>query len=96
MVKIALDPVMYHAPLDDAGGRPGRFFIAMQHAAGVVSHLVGSGAARTMGPPPHRAHDQALAQRARGLAGSRAAQRHHRTGDSAKSGGGVGSGRRRS
>ena len=30
-----------YAELDDAGGRPGRFFIAARHAAGVVSHLVG-------------------------------------------------------
>ena len=35
-------PVMsVYAELDDAGGRPGRFFIAMRHAGGVVSHLVG-------------------------------------------------------
>ena len=30
-----------YAELDDAGGRPGRFFIAARHVAGVVSHLVG-------------------------------------------------------
>ncbi len=30
-----------YAELDDAGGSPGRFFIAARHAAGVVSHLVG-------------------------------------------------------
>jgi predicted dehydrogenase len=30
-----------YAELDDAGGRPGRFFIALRHASGVVSHLVG-------------------------------------------------------
>jgi predicted dehydrogenase len=30
-----------YAELDDAGGRPGRFFIAMSHTGGVVSHLVG-------------------------------------------------------
>ena len=30
-----------YAELDDAGGRPGRFFIAARHAAGVVSHLAG-------------------------------------------------------
>jgi hypothetical protein len=30
-----------YAELDDAGDRPGRFFIAMRHAGGVVSHLVG-------------------------------------------------------
>ena len=30
-----------YAELDDVGGRPGRFFIAARHAAGVVSHLVG-------------------------------------------------------
>ena len=35
-------PVMsVYAELDDAGGCPGRFFIAMRHAGGVVSHLVG-------------------------------------------------------
>jgi predicted dehydrogenase len=33
--------VSVYAELDDAGGRPGRFFIAARHAAGVVSHLVG-------------------------------------------------------
>ena len=30
-----------YAELDDAGGVPGRFFIAARHAGGVVSHLVG-------------------------------------------------------
>jgi predicted dehydrogenase len=30
-----------YAELDDAGGVPGRFFIAAHHADGVVSHLVG-------------------------------------------------------
>jgi predicted dehydrogenase len=30
-----------YAELDDADGRPGRFFIAARHAGGVVSHLVG-------------------------------------------------------
>jgi predicted dehydrogenase len=30
-----------YAELDDAGGPPGRFFIAMRHAGGVVSHLTG-------------------------------------------------------
>jgi predicted dehydrogenase len=30
-----------YAELDDAGGRPGRFFVALRHAGGVVSHLVG-------------------------------------------------------
>jgi predicted dehydrogenase len=30
-----------YAELDDAGGRAGRFFIALRHTAGVVSHLVG-------------------------------------------------------
>jgi len=30
-----------YAELDDAGGHPGRFFIALRHAGGVVSHLVG-------------------------------------------------------
>jgi len=30
-----------YAELDDAGGRPGRFFIAVRHAGGVASHLVG-------------------------------------------------------
>src|SRR3984957_8114826 len=30
-----------YAELDDAGGVPGRFFIAAHHAGGVVSHLVG-------------------------------------------------------
>jgi predicted dehydrogenase len=30
-----------YAELDDAGGRPGRFFIALRHAGGVVSHLTG-------------------------------------------------------
>ena len=35
-------PVMsVYAELDDVGGRPGRFFIAVRHAGGVVSHLVG-------------------------------------------------------
>ena len=35
-------PVMsVYAELDDASGRPGRFFIAMRHTGGVVSHLVG-------------------------------------------------------
>jgi predicted dehydrogenase len=33
--------VSVYAELDDAGGRPGRFFIACRHAAGVVSHLTG-------------------------------------------------------
>ena len=36
-----------YAELDDPGGRPGRFFIAMRHADDVVSHLVG-------GPADHR------------------------------------------
>ena len=30
-----------YAELDDAGGRPGRFFIALRHAGGAVSHLTG-------------------------------------------------------
>jgi predicted dehydrogenase len=30
-----------YAELDDAGGEPGRFFIALGHINGVVSHLVG-------------------------------------------------------
>jgi predicted dehydrogenase len=30
-----------YAELDDAGGRPGRFFLACRHAGGVVSHLAG-------------------------------------------------------
>jgi len=30
-----------YAELDDAGGRPDRFFIALRHADGVVSHLLG-------------------------------------------------------
>jgi predicted dehydrogenase len=30
-----------YAELDDAGGPPGRFFVAMRHAGGVVSHLTG-------------------------------------------------------
>ena len=30
-----------YAELDDAGGRPGRFFIALRHAGGVISHLTG-------------------------------------------------------
>ena len=30
-----------YAELDDAGGRPGRFFVALRHAGGVVSHLAG-------------------------------------------------------
>ncbi len=30
-----------YAELDDAGGTPGRFFVALRHAEGVVSHLVG-------------------------------------------------------
>ena len=35
-------PVMsVYAEVDDAGGHPGRFFIAARHAAGVASHLVG-------------------------------------------------------
>jgi len=33
--------VSVYAELDDADGRPGRFFIAARHAGGVVSHLVG-------------------------------------------------------
>jgi predicted dehydrogenase len=33
--------VSVYAELDDAGGRPGRFFLAMRHADGVISHLVG-------------------------------------------------------
>jgi predicted dehydrogenase len=33
--------ISVYAELDDAGGCPGRFFIAMRHAGGVVSHLVG-------------------------------------------------------
>jgi predicted dehydrogenase len=33
--------ISVYAELDDAGGRPGRFFIAMRHVSGVVSHLVG-------------------------------------------------------
>ena len=33
--------VSVYAEVDDADGRPGRFFIAMRHAGGVVSHLVG-------------------------------------------------------
>lgn len=30
-----------YAELDDAGGVPGRFFLALRHTNGVVSHLVG-------------------------------------------------------
>jgi predicted dehydrogenase len=30
-----------YAELDDAGGLPGRFFLAARHAAGTISHLVG-------------------------------------------------------
>jgi predicted dehydrogenase len=30
-----------YAEIDDAGGTPGRFFVAARHAEGVVSHLVG-------------------------------------------------------
>jgi predicted dehydrogenase len=30
-----------YAELDDAGGRPGRFFLALRHADDAVSHLVG-------------------------------------------------------
>jgi predicted dehydrogenase len=30
-----------YAELDDAGGLPGRFFVAARHAAGTISHLVG-------------------------------------------------------
>jgi predicted dehydrogenase len=46
-------PVMsVYAELDDAGGCPGRFFIAMRHAGGVVSHLVGDWLLR--GPPGPR------------------------------------------
>ena len=30
-----------YAELDDAGGLPGRFFLAVRHAAGTISHLVG-------------------------------------------------------
>ncbi len=33
--------VSVYAELDDAGGRPGRFFLAARHAGGVVSHLEG-------------------------------------------------------
>ena len=33
--------ISVYAELDDAGGCPGRFFIAMRHAGGVVSHLAG-------------------------------------------------------
>jgi predicted dehydrogenase len=33
--------VSVYAELDDAGGCPGRFFIALRHVAGVVSHLIG-------------------------------------------------------
>jgi predicted dehydrogenase len=33
--------VSVYAELDDAGGRPGRFFVALRHAGGGVSHLVG-------------------------------------------------------
>ena len=33
--------VSVYAEVDDAGGRPGRFFVAVRHAVGVASHLVG-------------------------------------------------------
>ena len=33
--------VSVYAEVDDAGGRPGRFFIAVRHAVGVASHMVG-------------------------------------------------------
>jgi predicted dehydrogenase len=33
--------ISVYAELDDAGGRPGRFFIAMRHVSSVVSHLAG-------------------------------------------------------
>jgi predicted dehydrogenase len=39
---VLFGPVMsVYAELDDADGRPGRFFIAVRHVGGVVSHLVG-------------------------------------------------------
>lgn len=56
-------PVMsIFAELDDTGGRPGRFFIAMRHVGGVVSHLVGGLAiARRAGlPAPGVRHHRQL------------------------------------
>jgi predicted dehydrogenase len=40
--RLLFGPVMsVYAELDDAGGVPGRFFVAAHHAGGVVSHLAG-------------------------------------------------------